>query len=380
MTRSVIHMLGLLVVAGSAALTAASAPAAGPPGAASSPVVFVQTNGLDANAIAVYDRSPTGILTEAGTYPTGGKGGAAAGAASDKLASQGSLLYDRGHDLLFAVNAGSDSVSVFDVAGDRLSLTQVVPSGGQFPASLTAHGNLLYVLNAGGPGNVNGFRIAGGRLHPLPGSTRSLGLANSNPPNFLTSPGQVGFTPDGTRLIVTTKASGSDIDVFSMLPNGRPSAIPVVNPAATPVPFAFTFQPGSGRLVDGEAGTSSLTTYALHSDGTLTDPRSLSDGQTALCWITSVRGYYYVSNTGSNTVSGYRLAADGTPSLITPTGIVATTETGTIDSATAADQFLYVETGVAGTVDEFRVNDDGTLTRLGVITGLPPGLEGIATT
>lgn len=376
MTRSVIGLLAVLALAG--ALGATSASAARPAGP--SPVVFVQTNGLTGNTIVVYDRAATGLLTQAGTYATGGDGGAAAGAVSDRLASQGSLLFDARDDLLFAVNAGSDSISVFDVHGDTLSLTQVVPSGGQFPASLTVHDRLLYVLNAGGDGNVSGFRIAGGKLHAIHDSTRSLGLANTNPPFFLTSPGQVGFTPDGTKLVVTTKASGSNIDVFSVLPNGRPSASPVVNPAATPVPFAFTFQPGSGRLVDGEAAASSVTTYAIQGDGTLTDPRSLGDGQAALCWITAVRGYYYVSNTGSNTVSGYSLAADGTPSLIGPTGVVGTTEPGTIDSAAADDHFLYVETGIGGTVDEFRVEADGTLTSLGTVTGLPPGIEGIAAT
>jgi 6-phosphogluconolactonase (cycloisomerase 2 family) len=379
MTRSLIHAVAALVLFGMLAATAASAPGAGARQDRPGPAVFVQTNDPAGNKVLVYDRSVTGVLTPAGTYATGGNGGAAAGAQSDKLASQGSLLYDPDQQLLVAVNAGSDSLSAFKVDGDRLSLTQVVPSGGEFPASLTADGHLLYVLNAGDDGNINGFRIAGGRLHPLPASTRSLGLGNTNPPNFLTSPGQVGFTPDGSRLIVTTKASGSHIDVFPIRVDGRPAA-PIVNPAATPVPFAFTFQLGSGRLVDGEAGASSLTTYAIQADGTLSDPRSLGDGQAALCWITRVGDYYYVSNTGSNTVSGYRLAADGTPSLVTPTGVVATTEAGTIDSAAAAGRFLYVETGIGGTVDEFRVESDGTLTSIGTVTGLPAGIEGIAAT
>lgn len=374
MSRPLIHMLVFMAIAGVVAVTAATA--SGAPGGPS-PAVFVQTNGLAGNTVVVYDRSPGGVLTQAGSYATGEDGGAAAGASSDKLASQGSLLYDRQDNLLIGVNAGSDSVYVFDVNGDRLSLSQVVPSGGAFPASVAVSGNLLYVLNAGGDGNINGFRLAGGKLHPLPGSTRSLGLGNSNPPNFLTSPGQVGFTPDGTKLIVTTKASTSAVDVFPLQPNGRPSAAPVVNPGATPVPFAFTFQPGSGRLVDGEAGASSVTTYTIQGNGTLTDPRSLGDGQAALCWITRVGSYYYVSNTGSNTVSGYQVAADGTPSLVGPTGVVARTEAGTIDSA-AAGSFLYVETGVGGTVDEFRVESNGTLTSIGTVTGLPPGIEGIA--
>src|SRR5215213_2658337 len=58
-------------------------------------VVFVQTNELTGNQIAVYDRGHDGRLHRAGTYATGGNGGIAApGTESDRLASQGSLVYD----------------------------------------------------------------------------------------------------------------------------------------------------------------------------------------------------------------------------------------------------------------------------------------------
>jgi 6-phosphogluconolactonase (cycloisomerase 2 family) len=358
-----------------AALAAAPSAFAG----GNAPVVFVQTNELGGNHVVVYDRGADGRLSQAGTYATGGNGGAAVpGTESDRLASQGSLVYDAGHSLLLAVNAGSDTISAFKVQGDRLKLGDVLPSGGQFPASIAVHGDLVYVLNSGGAGTVAGFRIQGHNVSPIPGSARSLGLANGNPPFFLTSPGQVGFTPDGTKLLVTTKGSTSAIDVFSVQPDGRLSAAPVVNPSATPVPFAFTFTP-SGRLASGEAGTSSLTTYAIGANGSLADPKSLSDGQAALCWAERVRGFYYVANTASNTLSGYTIAADGTPSLIGATGIVATTEPGPIDLAASSDgSFLYGETGIASTVDEYQVESDGTLTKLGTVTGLPPGIEGIA--
>ena len=342
-------------------------------------VVYVQTNELGGNHVVVYDRAGDGRLSVAGAYATGGNGGAAApGTESDRLASQGSLVLDAGHSLLLAVNAGSDSISAFKVQGDRLKLADVLPSGGQFPASLAVHGDLVYVLNSGGAGIVQGFRIQGHDLSPIPESARSLALANTDPPFFLTSPGQVGFTPDGRKLIVTTKASTSAIDVFSVQQDGRLSAAPVVNPSATPVPFAFAFTP-SGRLAVGEAGTSSVTTYAIQADGSLADAKSQSDGQVALCWIEPARGFYYVANTGSNTLSGYTIGADGQPSLVGATGIVATTEPGPIDLAASSDgSFLYGETGLTSTVDEYRVESDGSLTKLGTVTGLPPGIEGIA--
>ena len=98
-------------------------------------VVFVQTDELDGNHVAVYDRANDGTLSPAGTYATGGRGGAAPGAVVDKLASQGSLVYDAQDSLLFAVNAGSDSFSVFAVDGDTLSLQDVLPSGVSSPTA-----------------------------------------------------------------------------------------------------------------------------------------------------------------------------------------------------------------------------------------------------
>jgi 6-phosphogluconolactonase (cycloisomerase 2 family) len=338
-------------------------------------VVFVQTNELTGNKIDVFDRGGDGRLSLAGTYASGGLGGAAApGTESDRLASQGSLALSASGKTLIGVNAGSDTVTSFRVHGDRLQLRSVVASGGQFPNSVAVHGRLVYVLNAGGAGIVQGFRIHGSRLVPIPGSARSLGLANGDPPNFLTAPGQVGFTPGGGKLIVTTKASGSTIDVFDVENDGTLSAAPVVNPSATPVPFAFTFGP-LGRLVAGEAGASSVTTYAIQPNGTLADPKSQSDGQAALCWILGVRGFDFVSNTGSNNVSSFRIDATGQPVLVSP--VAASTDPGPIDLAASGD-FLYVQTGTTGTIDEFAVQSNGTLVPLGSVAGLPPGQEGIA--
>ena len=374
------HLAPLVVVAALAAALAgaqAAYPDRGHGRDKGQAVVFVQTNELDGNRIVVYDRAPNGSLSRAGTYATGGNGGAAApGDVSDRLASQGSLVFDKRHSLLIAVNAGSDTVSTFKVRGDRLQLKGVVGSGGQFPASIAVHRDLVYVMNAGNTGIVQGFRIRGHRLRPIAGSARSLGLANGNPPNFLTSPGQVGFTPGGRKLIVTTKASDSHIVVFRVRRDGTLSATPVVNDSATPVPFAFTFSP-QGRLVDGEAGMSTVTTYVINRDGTLTDPKSASDGQMALCWIVRARGFYYVSNTASNNLSGFQVAHDGQPSLIGGSPVLATTNAGPIDM-TVSGRYLYTQTGTAGTVDGFRINGDGTLTPIGVVTGLPVGQEGIA--
>jgi hypothetical protein len=59
--------------------------------------------------------------------------------------------------------------------------------------------------------------------------------------------------------------------------------------------------------------------------------------------------------------------------------VAATTNPGPIDLA-SSDDFLYAETGINGTVDEFHVASDGTLEPLGTVAGLPSGIEGIAAT
>src|ERR1700761_1276336 len=88
--------------------------------------VFVQTDNTSGNAIAVYHRNADGTLTAAGQYGTGGLGGVLSGSVVDHLASQGSLAYDAGSGLLYAVNAGSDTVTVFSVRGGQLARRQVV--------------------------------------------------------------------------------------------------------------------------------------------------------------------------------------------------------------------------------------------------------------
>ena len=286
----------------------------------------------------------------------------AAGAPSDPLASQGSLVTAEHGRILLAVNAGSDTVSLFTVRGDHLTLRRVISSGGSFPASIAVRGDLVYVMNAGGAGELRGYWLSGDRLYPIGNSGRSLGLANATPPNFLTSPGQVGFSPDGSRLVVTTKASGSTIDVWRVRYNGRLSDDPVKTTSTSPVPFAFTFD-RQGRLLSIEAAMGQLSTYSLKHDETLVGiGTTTSNGQTALCWIAFARGFYYGTNTGSNTISSFRVAHDGTPTLVA--AVAATTDAGPTDMAVSADQrYLYVQGGAAGSVDVFRVGSNGSRRR-----------------
>jgi 6-phosphogluconolactonase (cycloisomerase 2 family) len=341
--------------------------------------VFVQTNDPTGNTILAYHRANDGILTPASSYPTGGLGGTATGAPVDALASQGSLVYDSGHGLLLAVNAGSDSITVFRAHGDHLVWRQVISSDGQFPVSIAVHGNLAYVLDAGGQGTVAGYRIDDGRLDAISGSARSLSLGNTTPPVFISAPAQVGFDPTGSDLVVTTKNHNA-IDVFGVRHNGSLSAAPVVSPSAGPVPFGFSWD-RSGNLLVTEAGTGTVTAYRIGAHRSLhVLSRAAANGQAALCWFQGARGFFYGANAGSASISSYR-SHDGTVALVA--AVSANTSGGSIDmSASEGGRFLYVQNSGAGTVQGFRVGKNGGLTLVTTVTGLPvfntQGMEGIA--
>ena len=384
---------GATIVAAAAAVATVTVAAAHEPGgrtarpaqAGADHAVFVQGNELDGNTIHVFERDDEGKLTAAGTYGTGGKGGDQVDAPTDSLASQGSLVYDDTSGLLLAVNAGSATVTSFRVEGRKLTHRQVVRSGGDFPASIAVSGKLAYVMNAGGEGSVQGFRITSKGLKPLGGSHRSLGLKNDKVPLFSSSPGQVAFTPDGRELVVTTK-SANTVEVFPMRGDGRPARRPVVNDSAGGVPFAITFDK-AGRMLVAEAEKSTVSTYEVRADGRIeVVQQPLANGQNTLCWLERAGDFFYGGNTGNSTVTGYRTDRDGRLALTDETGVAtppSAMSQGVIDLAVTQDEkFLYVQNGTSGTVDGFRIGGDGSLTKVTTATGLPPfaesGMEGIA--
>jgi 6-phosphogluconolactonase (cycloisomerase 2 family) len=380
MRRFARFALGASVALGLSALVAPVAAGAagfapGPP-CSGNHAVFVQTDNTSGNQIAAYSQADNGTLTLENTYNTGGLGGVLNGSQVDHLGSQGSLTLDEGNHLLYAVNAGSNSVSVFSVIGDNLTLRQVVSSGGTFPVSVAVHGGLVSVLNAENGGSLQEYYAFFGHLYPVPGSNRALGLTiPSDTTQFTHTPGQVAYSPDGSKLIVTTKASSNAVEVFNVGFFGNLSPSPIVNYLPGTVPFAITFDQ-SGHLVIAEAGPSALATFTLNPDGTITQLDSLASGQTGLCWVAPAGSLFFTGNTSANSTSGYQTNSSGQLSLLGATP----TDPGTVDaSASSNGRFLYVQTGGNGIVDEFQVNGNGSLTEVGsvMVTGAAGG-QGIA--
>jgi 6-phosphogluconolactonase (cycloisomerase 2 family) len=353
--------------------------------------IFVMTNAGDGNSVMAYDRATDGSLSYAGTYATGGLG--APTRPINALGSQGSLVLSEDGKLLFAVNAGSSEVSMFRVGPHGLTLLDVVDSGGDFPVSVASHGDLLYVLNVGGEGNIAGFEVNPcGELVPLDGSNRGLGLGGTTPPSLAATPGQIGFSPDGEALIVAGKGS-NQLHVFAMSGRGLPSDAPVTTISRGLVPFDFAFD-RRGHLIVAEVGgdgvpatgdTSVVSSYKIGPDGSLAVISDTVDTfQRATCWIAGAPGsrYVFTANTGSNTLSGLQVDARGALTLLDD-GVSASFPTGTapIDLTMTRDgRFLYTLNAGTGSIAAFQVSRDGGLIPRGEAGGLTPGggAQGIA--
>ena len=433
------------------------------PSALADGAVYAMTNALGNNQILVYHRASDGTLTLVQTIGTSGGGSGLQLSAVDSLESAGSLQLDEEHHLLFAVNANSasanngagpynsdceqGSITSFSVASDgTLTVVAQVSSGGLFPNSLTVKrivprddggddGNgedkrgrdLLYVLNAGGPGtcsespNITGFRVdrdgnmsSIGSTRPIdPGPSSGSGVncpdaagfaaltgapaadfaCGLNPPSFPRSPAQILFTPDGNQLVVTVKGTNS-IYVFPVGENGRPGS-PTVTQApgpAIPTPFGIVFDK-HGHLIVSEAfgsataipagGHGAASSYGVTTPGQLlTISSHVADGGTAACWIALDPSgkYAYVSNNLSASISSYLVGQNGSLTLLAP---IAATGSGPNDLATAQEgtaSFLYVVDAGSGTVGAFQINlTNGSLTAISGGSGLPTfGAIGIA--
>ena len=328
--------------------------------------VYTLTNQVGGNAVAVFTRAADGRLTAAGTVSTGGTGTGAS------LGSQSAVTLSDDGRWLFAVNAGSNDVSVFSVSPAGLALASRTASGGTLPISLTVHGNVLYVLNAGGTGNISGFAVGtSGALTAIAGATLPL----SGPS---VGPAQVAFSPDGRRLVVTEKNTNR-LDVYAVDANGVASG-PTTTPSAGGTPFGFSFGLRNELFVSEAAGSAS--SYVLDPSGNVTlVSGAVSTHRGAPCWaVVTNDGRIGFTGNGAGSVSAFAIAPDRAISLVDANGGTALIGAGINDIALSHDsRYLYVlQTGGAQAIHAFRVQADGHLTALGPIAGLPTGTRGLA--
>ena len=289
--------------------------------------VYTLDNDGNSNGVVILNRLADGTLREMMGSPiaTGGKGFVVP--TGGDLDSQGPLRIHGKH--LLAVNPGSDSIAVFEVAPSG-ALKPVAgspfPSGGSHPMSLAVHGDIVYVANQAvpfanprGAPNITGFRLDNaGRLIPIAGSTVEFPLGEG--------PAQVEFNPAGTVLSVTAGfQSDGSVRSFATQSDGRlkegpgsPFTASRASGLSGTVGFSWTAD-GRRIMVTNFRG-SAIRVFSV-------DPKTAAlklegapypNNQRAMCW--AVLGpdgkTLYASNYVTNNVSAFSIAADDTLALI----------------------------------------------------------------
>ncbi|MEM9071171.1 MAG: hypothetical protein AAGE52_21855 [Myxococcota bacterium] len=361
------------------------------------------------NEVVSYARMADGSLVQVGVFPTGGVGENIRNSGANPLASQDPLILSEDQRFLFAVNAGSETVTSFRVMDDAsLEQASVVGTSGasdaQNPVSLTIRGNILYVANSGAF-----FDDAGAELTALPDDRNRtqaslLGftvaddgslteLADSELPGIGANVGSVEFSTSGRQLYVTQRRT-NDIIAVQLNEDGTPardaSGAPMMQSltANTPQPFGtdiLSTADGETLLVsegnNGEEGLSALSSYRVEDDGSLTvvsassgtegDP--LVTGFTFGCWVEIAQGpegnFAYVANTPDGTLTSYTLAPDGSITRLASEAANAGIEADeNLNGAGVLDTeivwpFLYQVVNVDSRIAQWQISPDGSLQR-----------------
>jgi 6-phosphogluconolactonase len=370
--------------------------------------VYTETN-ANKNAVVAFAQYSDGSLKQAQTIATGGSGGHQAQpepgpclpppagiGKCPNIDTQGELETGNGGKLLFAVNAGSNTITSFQVTPAGLVRAGVAKSNGLFPLSLTTHGHLLYVLNANSM-SIAGFTFnAAGHLTPIKLSIKQL---NQNKVPGLSR--QIAFDNTGKWLVVTKFgnpfATGGpnpmgSIDTFKVGATGATGA-PITSDATVPLPFSINFDSGNHLIlteVGNPANTGFVDSFRLLPNGhvvALQPP--VTSGGDAPCWgVITKKGYYYVTNAdafGPNgaTVAIFKLSGGHLTFQGTTPQIHETLKT---DEALSKDQkYLYVLAPTSNRqaggshIDEYKILPNGGLKLIGQTPKtLAKGVSGLA--
>lgn len=336
--------------------------------------VYTLSNQVSGNSVIVYNRANNGMLTYSASYATGGTGTGGGLGNQDAIIMAGD---DNDDDVILAVNAGSNSVSSFKVNGGGLNLMSTVNSGGMRPVSIAQHDGVVFVLNAGGTNNISGFKLTNnGILKPIANSTRPLSAPN-------TGPAQISFVNDGRVLVITEKATNKVV-TYTVNQHGIPGAMHSIT-SSSPTPFGFATAGNKNifvsEAVGGAPGASVLSSYHIDYNGSITlVDGSVGAGQSAACWvvITNNKKYAYTTNTASNNLTNFNVNTN-TGSISVNTAIAATTGMGPIDAALNNNsKYLYILNGVSHSIGVYAVANNGSLSLLQTVTGLPSGATGLS--
>ncbi|KAJ5605272.1 hypothetical protein N7510_010426 [Penicillium lagena] len=265
-------------------------------------VVYVQSNEHQ-NSIISIAIDHDGMLYGGTVTPMGGMGGDSIDgmtntpAGPDALSSQGSVIVEDNY--LFAVNAGSNTVSMFKIddanAANLLMVGKPSAVPGEFPVTVAASvmRNLVCVGYTGAKAGVSCAPFTREGLGPMK-QVLDFDLGQTTPPKGPTNTvAQVFFTANDTRLITTVKGdpTANNTGFISVLPfkdscsSTFESRDVRTSPPGTAVLFGGVNIPDTSDLfiTDASFGVALLDLHPATDKLSLLHKTVIS-GQMATCW------------------------------------------------------------------------------------------------
>jgi 6-phosphogluconolactonase (cycloisomerase 2 family) len=337
--------------------------------------VYSESNSVAKNRLYKYNRYDNGKLKLKQSVATGGRGSTqdfGCNPGCPILDSDSAVDITPGGKLIFAVNAGSDTVSSFRETKKGLKLVDTQSSGGDLPESLTVHGKLLYVLNVG-TATISGIRVdSNGNMSAIANSTKPLAF----PPG--TAARGIGFDNTGKTLVVSEVIPPpGQLTTFKVNSDGTTGPA-ISNPSSGALPFGFAFDRKNRLFVSNIvdlAGTGSFSSYNVTGGNALTAIDTKLTNGALPCWVavTPNGKYAYVVNTGAGkpaTVSRFTIASNGSVTYKGQTAPRAKEFARTDITVSRDGKYVYVlSPGVApppaagntGHVDVYKVTSGGGL-------------------
>jgi len=322
------------------------------------------------NEIVIYREDPNaGVLTQLAGSPV------TAGLGVEALVLHPSKKY------LYAANSGQDNISLFTLNANG-GITEVTPrtNAGTAPTVMVmdSAGTFLYVGNTGSK-DISVFSIdsSSGALTPIgqptTGSDRfRIGMS---PLNMRLSPSDNILYVTGEPLTGVVQAFAMNAGVFSDQP------VPGSSFATGNNPFGMTISPGGDFLYTANKIDNSISEFKINADGTLTAlPGSpigeTGTGPTALL-IDNSGNYLYVANDqSSGNLLAYSIGSDGSLALISNSQF----STGAQPNFMASDpsgKYLFVGNQSSPAIQSLSVNTgSGILTSVASysVSGTPTSI------
>jgi 6-phosphogluconolactonase len=304
-------------------------------GASAKTSVYSISNAAPKNTLIKFVQRGNGTLKKVQTIKTGGSGGLAPQPGCEPpggcpmLDTQSEVVVWK--RLVFAVNAGSDSITSFiEKKNGKLKRVDVQSSMGDFPNSIAVKRGVLYVLNSHSD-SIAGFKFdKRGEIRRIVNSVRPLAAMQIAQG---LSPRQIGFDRTGGVLIVTRLSPlPGGIDTFLLNSRNRPGQA-IANAPTTPLPFGFAVDRYNNLVMSQVSAPPELAmpgntaTYDINTQtGQLTPIETVTSDGVAPCWVVITRDgrYAFVVNTGGGapdaTVARYGLTSAGDLTLLGLTG------------------------------------------------------------